>query len=447
MTSIVHKNSLAKNSQQFFVEWFRQVSPYIHTHRGRTFVICFGGEAVQSPNFTYLIHDIALLSSLGIRLVLVHGIRPQIEACLQVQGISSRYVEDIRVTDEVALRCVKSACGEVRIEIESLLSMGLTNHPSSEVNIRTASGNFITARPIGVRHGIDYCYSGEVRRIDTTAITRRLDEGCIVLIAPIGYSPTGEAFNLLTEEVATQVAIALHAAKWICLTEHGGIFNPDGQLVRQLTGLEAQDWLQHNPHFEYKKQLINAVKACQQGVQRVHLVSRQREGSLLLELFSRDGVGTLISTDPFEHIRKATIDDVGGILELIQPLEVTGILVRRSREKLEVEINYFMVQERDGMIIACAALYPFLAEGMAELACLAVHANYRGANRGDSLLAFLEREARQLEITHLFVLTTHTAHWFRERGFIPAELTSIPVSRQSLYNYQRNSKVFLKQLI
>ncbi len=447
MTSIVYKNSLAKNSQQFFVEWFRQVSPYIHTHRGRTFVICFGGEAVQSPHFAYLIHDIALLSSLGIRLVLVHGIRPQIEAGLQVQGVSSRYVEGIRVTDEVALRCVKSACGEVRIEIESLLSMGLTNHPSSEVDIRTASGNFIIARPIGIRHGVDYCYSGEVRRIDTAAITRRLDEGCIVLIAPIGYSPTGEAFNLLTEEVATEVAIALRAAKWICLTEHGGIFNPNGQLVRQLTLLEAQDWLQHNPNFEYKKQLTNAIKACQQGVQRVHLVSRQIEGSLLLELFSRDGVGTLISTDPFEHIRKATINDVGGILELIQPLEAAGILVRRSREKLEVEINYFMVQERDGMIIACAALYPFLAEGMAELACLAVHTNYRGANRGDSLLAFLEREAQQLGITHLFVFTTHTAHWFRERGFVPTDLTSLPVSRQSLYNYQRNSKVFLKQLV
>jgi amino-acid N-acetyltransferase len=446
MTSIDYKNNLAKNSQQFFVEWFRQVSPYIHTHRGRTFVICFGGEAVQSQNFAYLIHDIALLSSLGVRLVLVHGIRPQIEAGLQAQGVLSHYVEGTRITDEVALRCVKSACGEVRIEIESLLSMGLSNHPGSGVCIRTASGNFITARPLGIRHGVDYCYSGEVRRIDTTAITRRLDEGCIVLIAPIGYSPTGETFNLLTEEVATEVAIALRAAKWICLTEHGGIFNSDEQLVRQLTLLEAQNWLKQNPNLEYKKQLVNAIKACQQGVQRVHLVSRHKEGSLLLELFSRDGVGTLISTDPFEHIRKATIEDVGGILELIKPLEAAGVLARRSREKLEMEINYFTVQERDGMIIACAALYPFLAEKMAELACLAVHANYRGTNRGDSLLAFLEREAQQLGIIHIFVLTTHTAHWFQERGFALAKLTALPVSRQGWYNYQRNSKVFMKQL-
>ena len=266
------------------------------------------------------------------------------------------------------------------------------------------------------------------------------------LIAPMGYSPTGEAFNLLTEEVATEVAIALRAAKWICLTEHGGIFNSAGQLIRQLTLLEAQAWLKQNSGFEYKKPLLNAIKACQQGVQRVHLVSRHKEGSLLLELFSRDGVGTLISTDPFEHIRKATIDDVGGILELIQPLEVVGILARRSREKLVMEINYFTVQERDGMIVACAALYPFLTEKMAELACLAVHANYRGANRGDSLLAFLEREAQQLGITHIFVLTTHTAHWFRERGFVPAELSVLPISRQDWYNYQRNSKVFVKQL-
>ncbi len=446
MTNPVHKNSLANNSQQF-VEWFHHVSPYIHAHRGRTFVICFGGEAVPSSHFAGLIHDIALLSSLGIRLVLVHGIRPQIEDCLQAQGGHSRYVDNIRITDDMALHCVKAACGKVRIEIESLLSMGLTNYPTSQVCIRTVTGNFITARPVGIRNGIDYGYTGEVRRIDTAAIIRQLDEGNIVLIAPVGYSPTGEVFNLLTEEVATEVAIALPAAKWICLIEPDGIFNHEGHLIRQFTVSEAQDWLKQNPYFEPSKPILHAIKACQQGVQRVHLVSRQIEGSLLLELFSRDGIGTLISTDPFEHLRKATIDDVGGILELIQPLEEEGILVRRSREKLEMEINYFIVQERDGMIIACAALYPFVAEHRAELACLAVHPRYRGTNRGDALLAFVEREARQLDITDIFVLTTRTAHWFQERGFTPVELASLPMSRQVLYNYQRNSKVFLKQLI
>jgi len=429
-----------------FVDWFRNASPYIHAHRGCTFVISVGGEAVHDPHFSYLIHDIALLSSLGIRLVLVHGIRPQIEHGLRMRGRQSRYVKGIRITDEVALQCVKAACGEVRTEIESLLSMGLSNSPSTQVPIQTVSGNFITARPLGVREGVDYCYTGEVRRVDAEAITRRLDEGCIVLISPVGYSLTGETFNLLTEEVAMEVAIALGAAKWLCLIENEGIFNTAGQLVRQLTVLEAQQELDTQQALECRQQVVHAVKACQNGVLRVHLVSRQIEGALLLELFTRDGIGTLISTDPYEHIRLATIDDVGGLLELIEPLEEAGILVRRSREKLEMEINYFTVQERDGMIIACAALYPFLEASMAELACLVVHKHYRGANRGDALLSFLEREAFEKGITHIFVLTTRTAHWFAERGFVAADLDSLPVSRQALYNYQRNALVFVKRL-
>jgi len=429
-----------------FVDWFRNASPYIHAHRGCTFVISVGGEAVQYSHFSYLIHDIALLSSLGIRLVLVHGIRPQIEHGLRMRGRQSRYVNGIRITDEIALQCVKAACGEVRTEIESLLSMGLSNSPSTQVRIQTVSGNFMMARPLGVRDGVDYCYTGEVRSVDAAAITRRLDEGCIVLISPVGYSLTGETFNLLTEEVATEVAIALRAAKWLCLIENEGIFDTAGQLVRQLTVLEAQHELDTQQALECQRQVVHAVKACQNGVQRVHLVSRHIEGALLLELFTRDGIGTLISTDPYEHIRLATIDDVGGLLELIEPLEEAGVLVRRSREKLEMEINYFTVQERDGMIIACAALYPFLEEDMAELACLAVHSHYRSANLGDALLSFLERKALENGITQIFVLTTRTAHWFQERGFVATDLDSLPVSRQALYNYQRNAKVFVKRL-
>jgi len=437
--------SLAAEELQF-VNWFREAAPYIHTHRGHTFVICFGGEAVQSPHFPDLIYDIALLSSLGIRLVLIHGIRPQIEECLRVRGLSSQFVKGQRITDEMALHCVKAACGEVRSNLESLLSRGLTNYPTANVKIRTASGNFITARPIGVRDGIDYGYTGEVRRVDAEAIKNRLDVGEIVLMAPLGYSPTGEIFNLLTEDVATEVAIALSADKWICLTEFEGISNQEGRLIRQLTLTEAQRRLQQEDGSCYYSQLVNAVRVCQGGVPRAHLVTRKAEGALLLELFTRDGIGTLISGDTFEHIRKASIEDVGGLLELISPLEEMGILVRRSRDKLESEINYFTIQERDGMIIACAALYPFFEEQMAELACLAVHGHYRGEKRGDALLAFLEREAQQSGITKIFVLTTQTAHWFQERGFVAADLESLPMSRRVMYNYQRKSKVFVKQL-
>ncbi len=421
------------NKTQAFVDWFHSVAPYIATHRGHTFVLSFGGELVQRKNFTNLIQDIALLNTLGIRLVLVHGIRPQIEQCLQARGKQSQYINGTRITDNIALNCVKAACGEVRTEIEGLLSKAA---PSTDVRIRTASGNFIIARPIGVRNGVDYCHTGEIRKIDTVDIIRRLDEGSIVLIAPIGYSPTGETFNLLTESLATEVAIALQAHKCIYLTENGGIFDNNGEIIRQLTWAEARG--RGNTHLKY------AIHACKNGVKRVHIISQQTNGALLLELFTRDGIGTLISNDSYENIRQASIDDIGGLLELIKPLEESGILVRRSREKLEIEINHFTVQERDGMIIACAALYPY--ENMAELACLAVHSDYRGADRGATLLLFLEREARKKGINQIFVLTTQTAHWFQERGFITTDLDSLPLKRRTLYNYQRKSKLFIKSL-
>ncbi len=429
-----------------FVDWFRNASPYIHAHRGHTFVISFAGEAVQQPKFRQFIHDIALLNSLGIRLVLVYGIRPQIEHCLQQHGLEARYVNELRITTEAALHCVKAACGDISLTIQSNLSMGLTNSPTMNTAIRVASGNFITARPVGVRDGIDYCYTGEVRRVDTAAIVRELDANSIVLIHPVGYSPTGEIFNLLAEDVATAVAIALNAAKWICLTGTTNLMDDDEQPIRQLTLLETQQWLARCQNFEQRRQLKNAVRACQGGVKRVHLISQEVDGAILLELFSRDGIGTLISADPFENMRHATIEDVGGILQLIQPLEQKGILVRRSREKLETEIDYFMVQERDGMIISCAALYPYIQERMAEIGCFAVHDKYRGEDRGDALLAFLMREAKQQGLEKVFVLTTHTADWFRERGFMPVNLDILPVIRRNLYNYQRQSKVFVKPL-
>ena len=429
-----------------FVDWFRNASPYIHAHRGHTFVISFAGEAVQQPKFRRFIHDVALLNSLGIRLVLVYGIRPQVERCLQQHGLEVRYINELRITTESALPCVKAACGEISLTIQSNLSMGLTNSPTIDNAIRVASGNFITARPVGVRDGVDYCYTGEVRRVDTAAITRELDANSIVLIHPIGYSPTGEIFNLLAEDVATSVAIALQATKWICLTETVDLIDDDGQPIRQLTLLETQQWLPRIDDFQQRRQLKNAVRACQGGVKRVHLISQNFDGAILLELFSRDGIGTLISADPFENMRNATIEDVGGILQLIQPLEQKGILVRRSREKLENEIAYFVVQERDGMVISCAALYPYMYEKMAEIGCFAVHDKYRGEDRGDALLEFLIREAKQLELEQVFVLTTHTADWFRERGFVPANLDILPGIRRDLYNYQRKSKVFVKHL-
>ena len=434
--------------QQTFVRWFRDSSPYINAFRGRTFVVAFGGEVIAEEQFASLVHDIALLNSLGVRLVLVHGARPQIEQRLNERGVEMQYVNGLRVTDEAALACVEEAAGTVRVEIEALLSMGLANSPMAGADIRVSSGNFVTAQPLGVREGVDYLHTGEVRRIDSEGIHRQLRDGALVLLSPIGYSPTGEVFNLSSEDVATAAAIQLKADKLIYLVDGNGLQLDDGTLVRELNLNEAQSYLDEKEELSEAigKSLFSAIYACSNGVSRAHLINRHVDGSLLMELFTRDGIGTLISGETYEDIRQATIKDVGGILELIAPLEQEGVLVRRERERLEMEIDYFTVVERDGMAIACAALYPFSEDGFGELACMAVHKDYRNQGRGDDLLEYIERQAKGLGIDKLFVLTTRTAHWFQERGFKAANLKDLPVARQELYNYQRRSKVFIKTL-
>ncbi len=454
-----------KNNNLAFVNWFRHSAPYIKAHRGRTFVVTFGGEMAADARFPHFIHDVALLNTLGVRLVLVHGARPQIEERLRERGIKTRYHNGLRVTGAAALACVKQAAGALRVEIEALLSMGVANSPMAGARIRVASGNFITARPLGVRDGVDFEHTGEVRRVDAQALQKALDDNAVVLLSPLGYSPTGEVFNLSAEDVATAVAVELRADKLLCLTEGAGLTDEKKRLVRQLTLAEAQKLLsgasqgrlsvaggrtpgatKRAPADAVKRHLASAVQACQNGVRRAHLISRRTDGALLLELFTRDGIGTLIAGDAYEDTRAATIEDAGGILELIVPLEEEGVLVRRSRERLETEIGHFTVMERDGAVIACAALYPYAKEGVGELACLVVHPEYRDTGRGEALLEHIERKARQQKIKHLCVLTTHAPHWFAERGFKAGDIKNLPVERQQLYNYQRNSKVLVKKI-
>ncbi|MDJ0738792.1 MAG: amino-acid N-acetyltransferase [Gammaproteobacteria bacterium] len=430
-----------------FVDWFRRSSPYIHAHRGKVFVLSFGGEALTDDGFANLIHDIALLNGLGIRLILVPGARPQIDNRLLARGAEMQIVNGLRVTDANALACVKEANGAVRVEIEALLSMGLANSPMAGVRIRVGSGNYVTAKPLGVIDGIDYQHTGEVRRVDAEALCALLASGSIALVPALGYSPTGEAFNLSAADVAGAVASAVGADKLIFLTEHKAA-DRRGKVISSMVPREVDRLLERRKRLpeDLSRVLHNAAAACRAGVNRVHILDRHHDGILLSELFTRDGAGTLVTAEPYESTRTARIDDVGGILELIAPMEASGTLVRRSRELLEPEIERFTVIERDGAVIACAALYPFIREGLAELACVAVHPDYRGAGRGDVLLAHIEQAARAQGIGALFVLSTRSAHWFRERGFDSAAVTRLPKRRRDLYNWQRGSKVFIKPL-
>jgi amino-acid N-acetyltransferase len=437
-----------KVAPEQFVHWFRSAAPYIHAFRGRTFVIAFGGEMVAEGKFQGLTHDLNLLASLGVRLVLVHGARLQIEARLAARGSPPRYVRGVRVTDENAMQSVKQACGQLRVEIEALLSMGLPSSPMANAEIRVAGGNFVTARPRGVLDGVDMQYTGEVRRIHAEAIRRRLEAGELVLLSPLGYSPTGEIFNLTVEDLAAEAAIALAADKLLFLTEQPGVADPGGKLLRELTVSQVEAALRERQDLpeDARLYLPAAVKVCRAEVPRVHLLSRHQDGALLLELFTHEGVGTMVTHDPLERLREARIDDVGGILALIAPLEADGTLVKRSRELLEVEIGRFAILEHDAVIVGCAALYPFPQEHAAELACLAVHPDYRNSGAGDRLLRHIESRARAQSVERLFVLTTRAAHWFVERGFAQVEVDALPPQRQQLYNFQRNSQVFVKPL-
>lgn len=442
---------MVKERKTELVEGFRHSVPYINTHRGQTFVIMLGGEAIEHENFSSIVNDIGLLHSLGIRLVVVYGARPQIDANLAAHHHEPLYHKNIRVTDAKTLELVKQAAGTLQLDITARLSMSLNNTPLQGAHINVVSGNFIIAQPLGVDDGVDYCHSGRIRRIDEDAIHRQLDSGAIVLLGPVAVSVTGESFNLTSEEIATQLAIKLKAEKMIGFCSSQGVTNDDGDIVSELFPNEAQARVEaQEEKGDYNSGTVRflrgAVKACRSGVRRCHLISYQEDGALLQELFSRDGIGTQIVMESAEQIRRATINDIGGILELIRPLEQQGILVRRSREQLEMEIDKFTIIQRDNTTIACAALYPFPEEKIGEMACVAVHPDYRSSSRGEVLLERIAAQAKQSGLSKLFVLTTRSIHWFQERGFTPVDIDLLPESKKQLYNYQRKSKVLMADL-
>ncbi len=433
------------------VDGFRQSAPYVNAHRGKTFVVMLGGEAMSQPGFRSIINDIALLNSLGIKIVLVYGARPQINQALEQHGLLAQYHNRIRVTDDDSFRLIKQVAGALQLDITARLSMSLSNTPMHNAQINVVSGNFVIAQPLGVDEGVDYHHSGRVRRIDVAGIRRQLDQNCIVLMGPVAASVTGESFNLTAEEIATQVAIKLRADKMIGFTDIGGIVDNDGEIIAELMPNDAEAIMQ-----QMEQQpgactatlafLHAAISASRAGIPRCHLVSNSMNGALLQELFSRDGIGTQIVTEAAERLRLATINDIGGILDLIRPLEQQGLLVRRSREQLEMEIDQFMLIERDGLVIGCAALYPFPEENVGEFACLAVHPNYRDADRGTLLLKNIIQLARQRKYSTLFALTTRSIHWFLEHGFELKDVEDLPAKKQQLYNYQRRSKILALDL-
>jgi amino-acid N-acetyltransferase len=420
------------------IAWFRHTGPYIKAHRGRTFVVYLGNGALESVGHATLIHDVALLHSLGINLVLVHATREAIDAALPTDR-PAQFHDGIRITDDLTLSLAIETAARQRVQLEQQLSMGLPNTPLTGARLRILGGNVVTAKPIGIHGGVDYLHSGTVRRVDAEGVRGILDQDAIALLSPLGYSPAGEIFSVSASEVAEKVAVAIAADKLIFLDRQAGLHTADGELIRQCTIDSA--WALDLRDAEQQRLRDSACRSCTNGVARSHLLSYEREGALLEELFTHDGSGTLIAQNPYEQARSADISDIASIVELIRPLEDSGALVKRSRERLEEEIGYFSILERDGRVLACAALYPYEAESVGEIACVATHPDYRGTGRGRQLLDELLAEAKALSLTHVFVLTTQSTHWFLEQGFEAASLDDLPVGKQQLYNWQRNATV------
>lgn len=429
-----------------FVQWLRNVAPYVHAFRDKTFVIAFGGELIEMDQLEDLVHDVSLLKAMGMRIVLIHGAKPQIEKQLHLRGIESQFVNGVRVTDAPTLEAVKEACGALRLSIEAVFCEGLPNTPMAGSSINVVSGNFVTAKPVGVLNGVDYLHAGVVRKVNRDAINNQLAQGQVVLLSPLGFSPTGEVFNLSTPEVAAAVASQLHADKLIIIS-HETLIDDNDQAIGEIDVEQAREMAEMMPVGQFLRQCLTAAwVAVQSGVPRAHIIPVEAEGAILLELFQHDGVGTMITRNLLETLRVAAFDDLGGILQLITPLEQDGTLVARGREKLESELPFFSVIEHDNVILGCAALYPFYDDKMAEMACFSIDPEMKGMGLGERILAHMEKRARKEGFKELFVLTTRAAHWFLKNGFLAGTVDDLPSDKKQMYNWQRKSQIFIKKL-
>ena len=440
-----------------FVPWFRSVAPYIHMHRGKTFVVAISGEAIAAGKLPSLVQDLALIQSMGVKVVLVHGFRPQVNEQLAAKGHVPQYSHGMRITDSVALDCAQEAAGQLRYEIEAAFSQGLPNTPMAGATVRVISGTFITAKPVGIVDGVDFQHSGMVRKVDVSGISQILNLDAMVLISPFGFSPTGEAFNLTMEEVATSVAIALHADKLIFVTEVPGIRvrphepeSEDNPIDTEMPLDVAEALLAKEPSATQPTDLgfylQYCVKACKAGVERSHILPFAVDGVLLLEIYVHDGIGTMVVDERLESLREATSDDLGGVLQLIEPFEQDGTLVRRERTEMERDIGNYSVIEHDGVIFGCAALYAYPEKRTGEMAALTVSPSSQGQGDGEKILRRIEQRARAQGLDSIFVLTTRTMHWFLKRGFVQSPIEWLPEARQRKYNVDRKSVVLVKKL-
>jgi len=421
--------------ETFDINTFRAAAPYIYAHQASTSVITLPTEIVTSDSLGELIQDLALMQTLGIKLIIVFD-----------TGLFR--ARSPKVVDHNKMIKLQHLIGEYQTRLESLFSTGLVNTPMAGMKLTTVSGNFVLAKPVGIVDGIDQQYRGEVRRIETHAIRQQLEVNNIVLLSSLGYSPSGECFYIDKYQIASTVAASMPAEKLIFLTEEKNLLDHRKQRIKFLTLSDAQALLKRRKTLSAKMRMLVelSLQACYQQVERVHILSNTSSGVLLQELFSQDGAGTMITHDAYDDIRSASINDVGGIQSLIKPLEDEGILLVRSSEQIERDLKHYVVIERDGFVLACGALLPYDNQYHAECACIAVHPEFQKEGHGKRLIKFLENKAKQLGCDTVFAMTTRSLHWFYDNGYQKSQLNALPADRQKAISSKRNSRVLVKKL-
>ncbi|MDB6152087.1 MAG: argA [Chthoniobacteraceae bacterium] len=419
----------------------RGILQYVPRFRDRIFVVAVDGEIVASPNFSNILLDIAVLRSLSIKVVLVHGAGQQIEQLSSERAVPISNADGTGITDDRTLKLSIEAATNVMNEV----MQGLTS-----VDLRAAYANTIIAHPAGILGGVDYLNTGRVERVDTKPLHLFLAEGIIPIIPPLGFDGEGRTFRVNSDGIALEVAETLQAMKILFLTATSLVAS--GEVVRQLSIAEAEEIVKK------KKQTVDpaliskldyAARACRQGVPRVHLLNGNADEAILSEVFSHEGIGTMIYSNEYQQIRRIFKKDVRAVMALIRQSVNNEELVRRTRADIIAHLGDYWVLEIDRTLVGCVAVHLFPAESKAEMACLYVNKGQEGQGFGRKLMAFAEQLATEKGMKHIFALSTQTYNYFQQKGgYIEVSPETLPADRLKKWETSgRKSKVVMKATV
>jgi amino-acid N-acetyltransferase len=432
------------------VEIIRQTFGYINQFKGRTFVITIESSLVSHALFPVFIRDLVLLHRMGINIILVPGARERIDEILKKYNVKCKTVNGVRISPPEAIPLIKMAAFDVSNTIMTMLT---------ESGAHAAIGNWVKAKSLGVRNGVDYQSSGVVEKVQVDIVQKVLSEGLIPIFPNIGWSAKGKPYNLSSNQLSYSIAVAMNAAKLFFTVDQLGIrvdtykipkevyVSSDG-IISQLKVAQAGAFLDLNMTAAYDEQLelvSLAYKACKNGVERVHIVDGRVEGMVIKEVFSNRGFGTMIYANQHDNIRSMTIADVPEVFGLMQPAIEEELLVPRTIVELEEKMDDYIVYEVDGTIHGCCALHAF-SDKQGEIAGIVVDEMYKSLNIGSRMVSYQIERATVMKLKSVFVLTTQASDWFSQIGFSPISLHELPRERQKKYNRRRNALILRYKL-